>query len=186
MAMGARVSGVPRHRLTWLTTSRETARQYARWTAGLRTHPRARAAVLGANRWLKVPCYVLYPLLLALTWFGVGCIPAGATFWHALLAPVMGFALETALRAWLDAPRPYELLAIDPLVHKGTHGKSFPSRHVFSAFVIATCWLSYSVPVGCALAAAGTVLAVARVLGGVHFPRDVVAGAVLGIVVGIL
>ena len=184
--MGARASRPPQRRLAWLTTSRETARQYARWTAALRARPRACAAVLGANRWLKVLCYVLYPLLLALTWLGVGCEPAGVTFWRSLLAPVGGFALETALRAWLDAPRPYEVLAIDPLVHKRTQGKSFPSRHVFSVFVIATSWLSYSVPVGCALCAAGVVLAVVRVLGGVHFPRDVVAGALLGIVIGII
>lgn len=176
----------PQRRLAWLTTSRETARQYVRWTAGLRAHPGARAALLGANRWLKVLCYVLYPLLLVLTWFGVGCETAGASFWHALLAPVVGFVLETALRAWLDAPRPYEVLAIDPLIRKKTRGKSFPSRYVFSAFVIATSWLSYSAPVGCALLAVGVMLAVVRVLGGAHFPRDVVAGALLGILIGII
>ena len=38
---------------------------------------------------------------------------------------------------------------------------------------------------GAALMAAGAVMAAARVLGGVHFPRDVIAGALIGAGCGI-
>ena len=34
-------------------------------------------------------------------------------------------------------PRPYQTWAIQPLIKKDSLGKSFPSRHVFSATVIA-------------------------------------------------
>lgn len=77
------------------------------------------------------------------------------------------------------APSRRSLLAMAP-------GKSFPSRHTFSAFAIAASWFVASVPVAVVLLVAAGVLAVCRVLGGVHFPRDVVAGALIGSATGAL
>lgn len=101
-----------------------------------------------------------------------------------IAVPAAAFAAVTIVRALIDAPRPYELYSIDPIVQKGTRGKSMPSRHMASAVVI-TCalwWLLFPNPVGillcvfltCACAA----LAFCRIVGGVHFPRDIVAAAV--------
>ena len=67
----------------------------------------------------------------------------------------------------------------------GSDNRSFPSRHAFCAFLIATMFAvvfrSFGGMVPLLLA---TALGVARVLEGVHFPRDVVAGAVLGVAAG--
>lgn len=168
----------------------ETAEQYERWAAPFRENPASLESLRKANRLLRVLCYVLYPLLLVMTWLeagGLAAVPAwGSLFWRVLLAPSIGFVLETALRAGINAPRPYEALDIKPLIHKGTKGKSFPSRHAYSVFAIATCWLFYEPILGVALLLAGCVLAWIRVLGGVHFPRDVIAGAALGIAVGLV
>ena len=54
------------------------------------------------------------------------------------------------------------------------------------AFAIAASWFVASVPVAVVLLVAAGVLAVCRVLGGVHFPRDVVAGALIGSATGAL
>lgn len=176
--------------LAGLATSRETAAQYDRWAAPYRGNPAALQALLRTARILKYLCYLLYPALLAAAFWGVdlgGLLPAtagaawGSPFLRILLSSTLGFALETAIRAAIDAPRPYERLGIDPLIRKDTKGRSFPSRHVFSIYAIATCWLAVSLPMGLALMAAGVILAWTRVLGGVHTPRDVVAGALLGI-----
>ena len=72
-----------------------------------------------------------------------------------------------------------------PVIEKDTKGKSFPSRHVFSAFIIAFTAGCYNPAAGGALAVCGTLLAVTRVLGGVHFIRDVAAGAAAGIGLGL-
>ncbi len=64
-------------------------------------------------------------------------------------------------------------------------GKSFPSRHVFSATVIAMLALTLNWLGGAMLFLAGA-LALLRVLGGVHYPSDVLAGYVIGILVGLL
>lgn len=96
----------------------------------------------------------------------------------------ISFAGATALRSALNLPRPYELYPIDGLIRKGTKGKSFPSRHLFSASVISCALLWVNIPAGIICFAATAILAAIRVVGGVHFPRDVIAGIALGLACG--
>lgn len=104
----------------------------------------------------------------------------------ALVIPLFGYIVCTVLRIVINAPRPYEKEEVDNLLNKKTTGKSFPSRHVFSIFIIAmTCF--YYIPVfGIILYVLGVVLAILRVLSHVHYIRDVVCGAILAIAVGSL
>lgn len=101
-----------------------------------------------------------------------------------LLIPAVSFGFVSCFRTIFNAKRPYEVYGFEPLIPKDTKGKSFPSRHVFSIFVIgSTLFWFYPVP-GLVICLLGIVLAVIRVIVGVHFPRDVVAGAVIGILCG--
>ncbi|MFL5967387.1 MAG: phosphatase PAP2 family protein [Gaiellaceae bacterium] len=72
-----------------------------------------------------------------------------------------------------------------PLVHP-PHDPSFPSGHAATSFAAATV-LSVAIPqlapVWLVLAAA---VAFSRVYVGVHYPLDIVAGAVLGVVTALL
>ena len=98
------------------------------------------------------------------------------------LAP---YILVSAVRKIIKAPRPYEIYDFYQAPPKNKVGQSFPSRHVFSAFVIAVLSYIASVWVSIALIVLGVLLAVSRVLLGIHFVRDVVAGALIGILSGI-
>lgn len=158
-----------------------TGAGYERLTRPLRERPWLLRLVLGLNRGLTYLGYALYPLLLVLV-----LVTRQADFWRFLLVPGISFALLTLVRARIDEPRPYEVLNIDPLIHKDTRGKSFPSRHVFSIFVIAMAWLAYLPPVGATLLVLSALMAFVRVVGGVHWPHDVIAGALCGIAVGLL
>jgi membrane-associated phospholipid phosphatase len=81
---------------------------------------------------------------------------------------------------------PYEVYPINPLIKRSLHGKSFPGRHVFSAAVIA-CSLYIPSPICATITfVLACILAIVRVLGGVHFPRDVIVGLIAGAVCGIL
>lgn len=93
----------------------------------------------------------------------------------------VSFAALSLARRALNFPRPYEVYGLPPLLHKETQGKSFPSRHVFSICVIGTSMLYILPPLGVALLILGALLAAARVVSGVHFVRDVAAGAALGV-----
>lgn len=109
-----------------------------------------------------------------------------ARFWTELLVPAVSFAAMSIARAAINAPRPYEAYAIDPLIKKDTKGKSFPGRHVFSAAVIACAFLNVNVAWGISGFTAMALIAYVRVVGGVHFPRDVIAGAALGALCGVV
>ena len=105
---------------------------------------------------------------------------------RAIIVPFISFVLVTVVRQVINAPRPYEVFDAQPSITKDTRGHSFPSRHTFSIFVIGITYLaSCSSPVpGAIVLALGCVLATLRVVGGVHFPRDVISGALLGIASG--
>lgn len=108
-------------------------------------------------------------------------------FWvvRVLAVPAVGFVAVSIFRKWICASRPYEVYAFTPLLDKDTRGNSFPSRHVFSNMIIAMAVLSVWMPAGIFLVVCGILLAALRVITGVHFPRDVIAGAVIAVVIGI-
>ncbi len=103
-----------------------------------------------------------------------------------VLVPALSFVAVSVFRKIYNAPRPYEMYGFEPLIPKKTLGKSFPSRHVFSIFVIAVT-VGHYYPEACiGLGLAGVMLGALRVVSGVHFPRDVVAGGAVGIFFGIV
>jgi undecaprenyl-diphosphatase len=78
-------------------------------------------------------------------------------------------------------PRPY--IAHDTVAHlfiPVSHDPSFPSDHATAAFAIAIAILLRHRKAGLAALAMATMLSVARVAVGTHYPGDVVAGALLG------
>lgn len=133
--------------------------------------------------------YVAYPCLLIYLLFWSPSLKFTleyflySDFFDALVVPLVCFVLLTLLRKAINAPRPYEVFETQPLIPKNTKGKSFPSRHVFSIFVIAiTFWFKCPFSqIAVCIFVLGVMLAVLRVLSGVHFTKDVVAGALLGI-----
>ena len=142
--------------------------------------------ILILNSVLTKAVYALYPLLLIylavyhLTDKEPGFVPA-------LLVPGISFVLVSIFRSWYDAPRPYEIPGAEPpLIKKDAPGKSFPSRHIFSIFVIAVTFFWVWPVSGILIGIAGVLLAWSRVAGGVHFPRDVIAGALIGVFSGVI
>lgn len=158
-----------------------TKETYIKITEPLRRHKEKAGIVVCINKVLTGLVYLAYPsFLLMLFWkkepFAL----------RALLVPAISFIGVSLFRKWYDAPRPYEKFDIPPVIAKDTKGESFPSRHVFSVFVIAiTVYYQYPM-LGLALCVVGVGLALIRVLGGVHEPKDVIAGAVIGILCGLL
>lgn len=136
------------------------------------------------NYGITIATGVLYGLLI------IGLLLNGLyTFAILSLAvPAAGVVICSVMRALINAPRPYELNGEghDNVLGKKTAGKSFPSRHVFCIFIIAVTVLIYDLPYGIVLLCLGVVLAVMRVLAGVHFVRDVVVGAIMGVGLGLV
>ncbi len=156
-----------------------TKEQYERFVAPLRKHPHAVAGIIGINKALTGFCYVMYPFLV-----GYLYLMKDERLLRCILVPGISFAAVSIFRRIFDAPRPYEQ-GFDSLIKRDKKGHSFPSRHVFSAFMIAMTYAYILPDIAPVLFCVGALLAVIRVLGGVHFPKDVLVGAVSGIVMGI-
>ena len=157
-----------------------TQAQYEALSAPFRTPGRTKA-VDWVNKGLTGFCYAAYPILLL-----VLALNRDVRFWRGLLVPGVAFVVLSVVRDRINAPRPYEVLDIQPLIHKETKGHSMPSRHVFCMFLIAVTFLWAFAPLGWVLLGFGVLLALTRVVAGVHFPRDVLVGALCGIVAGVI
>lgn len=165
---------------------------YATWHAHVsawwRAKPGRAKALDRTCKVLKYACYLLYPALLVMLaweWVRNGCAGMPRDFLQALAVPAVGFVLVSLMRRAINEPRPYEACGIEKLIDKDTQGKSFPSRHSFSIAVIGMCWLRYVPAAGILILLASLAMAWARVLAGVHYPRDVVCGLALGVLAGL-
>ena len=125
--------------------------------------------------------YIIYPVLLIYL-----AINKEPDLLRALLVPGISFVLVSAFRYLLNAPRPYEVSGKEPIIKRKGSGKSFPSRHTFSVFVIAVTVFYFWPVAGTITGIAGALLASVRVLGGVHYVKDVIAGAAIGIGCGLI
>ena len=158
-----------------------TKEQYQNLTEFLRKNDKKKNAVVWLNRILTTIVFVTYPLyLLFLLW--------KKEVWlaQAIIVPLDSFFTVSFVRYLINAKRPYEKFDLPPVLEKDTKGKSVPSRHVFSVFIIAMT-VFYTFPwAGSALMVIGVLLGVIRVVGGVHEPKDVVAGALVGVLCGLI
>ena len=77
-------------------------------------------------------------------------------------------------------PRPYVAHQGVHLFIAPSHDPSFPSDHATAAFAIAVALLLRHRKIGWAAIALATVLSIARVAVGTHYPGDVAAGAAIG------
>ena len=135
------------------------------------------------NRFMTVVMPIVYLTLLATTYLQEGL---GKQVWIYLFVPASGFVILSLLRKKINAPRPYEVWGIVPLLDRDSPGQSMPSRHVFSATIISMACLHASLIVGFILLILSALLGLVRVLGGVHFPKDVVVGYICGLVWGVI
>ena len=157
-----------------------TKQQYEKWSAPFRRNEKALKGLTYLNRGMTALVFAAYPLLLLYLFVTESkkCFPC-------VLIPAVSFVLVSLFRRWYSAGRPYELLDITPLIPKDTRGKSFPSRHVFSVFIIGMTFSYVKRTLGLAVFFIGILTAFVRVIGGVHFPKDVAAGAALGVLFGL-
>ncbi|MGK2955382.1 MAG: phosphatase PAP2 family protein [Solirubrobacterales bacterium] len=121
-------------------------------------------------------------------WFGVGL--AGAVFdpprrrqwlYSAAIGPV-AIGLNFGIKLIVKRPRP-TLEGLPPL-GGAPSSLSFPSAHATASFAAATAMSRFAPELKLALFGAAATMAVTRPYLGMHYPSDVIAGAVLGTVMG--
>jgi membrane-associated phospholipid phosphatase len=91
-----------------------------------------------------------------------------------IMSELLGLLLARQ-RPFAEDAQVEELLSHHP-------ARSFPSRHVASAVAMALLARTSDVGVARAMATCAVLLGVSRVAAGLHYPSDVAAGAVLGVI----
>ena len=135
------------------------------------------------NRFMTVVMPIIYLTLLATIYLQQGL---GKQVGIYLFIPASGFVILSFLRKKINTPRPYEKWDIKPLLDRDSPGQSMPSRHVFSATIISMACMHASLTMGMICLTLSAFLGLVRVLGGVHYPKDVVVGYICGLVWGVI
>ncbi len=122
-------------------------------------------------------------LCLALVTFPIGSRRLGLA---ALLALAGSHLVVQLLKRQVERPRPYLVLADSRVIAAPLTDYSFPSGHATASFAMATvlsmAWPRWSV----LLMALAALVGVSRTYLGHHYPSDVLAGAVIGVLVAYL
>ena len=166
---------------------RKYMKNYQEWydhvAANIKNKPFLLSLLRTFNRFMTVVMPMIYLTLLATTYLQQ---EFGKQVLMYVFVPATGFVILSFLRKKINSPRPYEVWEIVPLLDRDSSGQSMPSRHVFSATIISMACLHASLSVGVILLVFSALLGLVRVLGGVHFPKDVVVGYICGLVWGVI
>lgn len=156
---------------------------YGHVASNIKNKPFLLRSLRAFNRFMTVVMPMIYLTLLATTYLQEGL---GKQVLIYVFIPASGFVILSFLRKKINAPRPYEEWTIKPLLDRDSPGQSMPSRHVFSATIISMASFHASLSLGVILLVFSAFLGLVRVLGGVHYPKDVVVGYMCALVWGVL
>ncbi len=122
-----------------------------------------------------------YGLMLALLgWYGRGALHAVA---HMALAGLMCALLYRWLKRKTSRPRPFQ---VNQSILAGTHPLdqfSFPSGHTLHAVAFTIVVLGYFPALAWLVVPFTALVALSRLVLGLHYPTDVLAGALIGTLV---
>ena len=146
-----------------------TKEQYIKITEPLRSNQERAKRVTSLNHMLTALVFCVYPLYLFMLF-----TDKNPWLWRAILVPAVSFVGLSVVRKIINAPRPYEKFDMSPVLEK------------FSVFIIAMTIFYEHSGAGVLLGIIGLLLGIVRVLVGVHEPKDIIVGALAGIVCGIV
>lgn len=118
---------------------------------------------------------------LLVLWFKDGKIKKEQVF-HALFAAGSAWIIAHIIKALFPTLRPFQVNGepvevIIPLTNGG-----FPSGHTAAAFALALTIWKHDKKAGIVFLVSAVIVGIARVLANVHYPVDILGGAVLGII----
>jgi len=94
------------------------------------------------------------------------------------------FLITSGIRLFWFRARPFVALNFIPLIEKSASEASFPSGHASFYFALSTTIYFYNKKIGTIFYVASSLIVLARIFVGVHWPSDILVGAILGITMG--
>jgi membrane-associated phospholipid phosphatase len=148
-------------------------------------------AYVATRDWLEDPVSALSGVLVPL--FAIATValwllarPYGNPRWKlacssALIAAAIALATNQVISHVWARPRPFtDHPLLTHVLSARTTDPSFPSDHAAAAFAIAFAVLAFSRRAGAVFLAAATLIGLTRIALGMHYPSDVLVGALVG------
>ncbi|KKU03417.1 MAG: Bacitracin transport permease protein BCRC [Microgenomates group bacterium GW2011_GWC1_47_20] len=98
---------------------------------------------------------------------------------HAVISAFIAWLIGKFLKDFFAVPRPYLVNSTSPLAGHFSNG-SFPSNHTTAAFAISVSIFLHQHRWGIPLIIFSLSIGISRILGGVHYPLDVLGGVIIG------
>jgi undecaprenyl-diphosphatase len=100
---------------------------------------------------------------------------------HCVFVSLVAWIVAHMIKDILPATRPFRINGSPPLtVTVHSTDSSFPSGHAAAAFALAVSLFLHDKKIGTVYILAAILVSLGRVITNVHYPIDVVAGAILG------
>ncbi|MFA6279046.1 MAG: phosphatase PAP2 family protein [Candidatus Paceibacterota bacterium] len=102
-------------------------------------------------------------------------------------ALIARYVVKAGIVLAFPRPRPFVILStVQPLISVSSweNLQSFPSGHTIFFFALATVLYCFNKKIGWWAFGAAALIGVARIYVGVHWPSDIIIGAILGILTG--
>jgi undecaprenyl-diphosphatase len=104
----------------------------------------------------------------------------------AVLAVILSRGVITEVIRYLHhKQRPFAVLDVRQIIDHSS-GSAFPSGHAAFFFALSAAVFAYDRRYGVWFFVVATLISIARVIGGIHWPLDIIAGAVVGIFSAVL
>jgi undecaprenyl-diphosphatase len=129
---------------------------------------------------LRELTYVFWLLLIVYFWF-----KKERKLALLMTAGIIAGAMFTyPVKFIIDRARPYDQIASTRLLTPSESDPSFPSGHSEMSFLAATVVSRFHPEYSKYLYAFSVMVALSRIYDGVHYPIDVIGGAIIGIIIG--
>ncbi len=130
--------------------------------------------------------YLVYVMLWFIILFKGGKYRIGLAIGMIILVICSDQISSNLLKNLFDRPRPCKVLENVHLLVTCTDSFSFPSSHAVNNFAAAMFFTIFYRHLKWILFSVATLMALSRIFVGVHYPSDVVGGALIGILIGYL
>ncbi len=126
-------------------------------------------------------------IVIYILWIGILLINRDKKLYPFIFVPAINLILISIFRKILNRKRPYENYSYRPIgKYKRGKGESFPSRHTSSGVIIAMACYYVNPVLGGIMWILAFIVGITRILCGLHYPSDVLGGAAISIIFGIL
>lgn len=128
--------------------------------------------------------YILLAVVLGILIFKKTFHARKMVFGALIAAVISRGVIVTVIKSLYYRPRPFEVLQVTQLIPE--NNSSFPSGHAALYFAIAVAIYFYNKKMGVIFLITSGLMGLARIYVGVHWPTDILAGLMVGVITVLL